>query len=121
MNDQELVELLLGNYTRQHALYKALLGNLNAGLPAAGAAPDVPRILKALSERNRAFDEIKRLDERIQANKIGWDRRKNELSFVRAETLKAVLRNIKDVLSQVMDANRRLEEVVARLAGKAKA
>lgn len=121
MNDQELVELLLDNYTRQYRVYKALVDNINAGLPAPGTAPDLSRITGILAERSRAFDEIKRLDDRIAPNKVGWDRRKNEVQTVQAETLRALLRNIKDILGKVMDANKRLEEVVSRLAGKASA
>ncbi|OGS36633.1 MAG: hypothetical protein A2293_00650 [Elusimicrobia bacterium RIFOXYB2_FULL_49_7] len=118
MNDQELVELLLSNYSEQYRLYQALLQNLHAGLPRTGEAPDLPRILKVLQERNRTFDTIKALDERIQRNKIGWDRRKNELHSVSAETLKTLLRNIADILGKVMETNTRLEEALSQRTGK---
>ena len=119
MNDQELVDLLLTNYSEQYGIYKELLGSLNAGLPAPGAGPDMTRVIRVLEERKGAFERIKAIDDRIAGNKIGWDRRKNEIHTLSAETLKILLKNIKDILAEVLEAHRCLEEAVKNACGKA--
>jgi len=112
VNDAELVELLLSNYREQYSVYQSLLTNLNAGLPTNGKPPEMSKIISVLEERKKAFDRIQVLDSRIQRNKIGWDRRKNDVNTIEAETLKTVLRNIRQILAQVMAANERLEAIV---------
>ncbi|MFH0918938.1 MAG: hypothetical protein V1913_01135 [Fibrobacterota bacterium] len=118
MNDHELVELLLSNYTAQYGLYRDLLADLNAGIPAPGRAPEMAGIIRVLEARKQAFDRIKAIDDRIAGNKIGWDRRKNEIHTVAAETLKTLLKKIKDILAEVLEASRRLEESVKNACGK---
>ena len=112
MNDTELVDLLLENYTEQYNIYKSMLANINSGFPPEGKSVDLGRVITVLEDRKKSFERIKVIDDRIQGNKIGWDRRKNDVHTIPAETLKMLLKNIQHILSQVMEANRRLEEMV---------
>jgi len=116
MNDDQLVDLLLSNYTEQYTLYRSLLDDLHAGVPAPGAAPDIPRIIGVLEQRNRVFERIREIDDRIRNNKIGWDRRKHEIRTAPAEKLKALLAQIRDILGRVMEANARLESLIHQAA-----
>ena len=118
MNDDQLVDLLLANYTEQYALYRSLLDNLHAGIPAQGSPPDMPRIIGVLEQRSRVFERIREIDERIRNNKIGWDRRKHEIRTATAETLKTLLTQIRDILGRVMEANARLESLIQQAAPK---
>lgn len=119
MNDNELVDLLLANYSEQYEIYKTLLADLNSGFPAGGGVPDMTVIIRVLEERKKAFERIKAIDDRIAGNKIGWDRRKHEIQTIPAETLKMLLKNIPHIISQVMEANRRLEEKLSGILRKA--
>lgn len=118
MNDGELITLLLANYQEQYGIYRTLLSDLTAGLPANGRQPDMARVIAVLEARKLAFEKIKAIDERIQYNKVGWDRRKNDLHSIEAETLRTLLSNIRLILSQVMEANDRLESAVKQSMGK---
>ncbi|OGJ90902.1 MAG: hypothetical protein A2268_09675 [Candidatus Raymondbacteria bacterium RifOxyA12_full_50_37] len=115
MNDGDLVGLLLANYSKQYEIYKELLKNLSSGLTENGGKAAIYPIIQILSARNRAFDLIKELDDQITPHKIGWDRRKNDLHTVEAETLKAMLAKIKTILSDILVANTKLENVLAGL------
>jgi hypothetical protein len=115
MNDDGLVQLLLENYTAQYNIYKNLLGNINDGVPTGKETPDMQELIHVLNERKKAFDSIKAIDDRIMPHKIGWDRRKNEIHTVPAETLKTLLRNIKEILAKVMEANDRLEAFMQKV------
>jgi hypothetical protein len=112
MNDNELVDLLLENYTEQYDIYKSLLADINSGFPPNGETVDMGKVIRVLEERKKAFERIQVIDDRIKGNKIGWDRRKNDVHTLPAETLKMLLKNIRHILSQVMEANRRLEEMM---------
>jgi len=119
MNDGDLIELLLENYTEQYNIYKFLLDNINAGIPTGDTPPDVSKIIKILEERRKSFDRIKEIDDGIKPYKIDWEKRKNEVDSVLAETLKTLLKNIKEILSKVMEANERLEEIMNKALRKA--
>ena len=91
MNDQELVNLLLDNYHRQLQCFKQILNDSECELKIISTVEKSDDINKKaevikghvelLKKRGSLLDQIKEIDVEIKGNKIGWDRRKNDVDF----------------------------------------
>ncbi|MFP4520825.1 MAG: hypothetical protein ACLFQK_01640 [Fibrobacterota bacterium] len=135
MNDKELVSLLLDNYSRQLDIFlkikaeasaeKSEIEGLNGSSDLNASAGVIKKHVDILKKRSLMLDESRKIDLEIKNNKIGWDRRKNEIDFPEAEKLKAVISEIKNILAFIISCDKNFqkfnEETIAALKSRQEA
>ena len=120
MNDQELVNLLLDNYHRQLQCFKQILNDSECELKIISTVEKSDDINKKaevikghvelLKKRGSLLDQIKEIDVEIKGNKIGWDRRKNDVDFEEDQQLKTIVKDIKDMITKMLEYDKKFQE-----------
>ncbi|MBL8028867.1 MAG: hypothetical protein JNL74_20750 [Fibrobacteres bacterium] len=117
MTDEMLIDTLVDNYSSQYRIYSALLDSIRAGQMKLNSA-EIAGVIPILEARNRDFDTIKNMTVQINDARLEWEKRGASIHTLNAETLRTLLGNIRAILSEVLEENKRLETSLSILIGK---
>jgi archaellum component FlaC len=116
MTESEMVLLLVNNYTQQLAVYQELKESMKRIRQQLALSVDFNLILGNLRQRNVLFHKIESLDSQIKEQKTSWETHKNGIFTTEAEILRARLKQIQNLLDEIMAMEHDLENTINRLS-----
>jgi hypothetical protein len=116
MTEAEMIRSLVENYTKQLTAYQDLKGFMQRIRRELELTANFSRIIEYLRQRNLLFHSIEALDAQIKDHKISWEQSKNRICTTEAEILRSRLKQVQNLLGEIIVMERDLENTINRIA-----